>query len=138
MSICSRISLVVIVTLVAVGAEAQVRREPPPGGLAEYQVSRERIVKGTVVRTYQGPLNDLTILEIVADGKPLHLFLGPPAAVAKLKFSFPPGAAVEAIGMPGFKVNGGPALLTRQVKSAKQTVTLRDSTGKAVWETPLD
>lgn len=117
--------------LLAIDLHAQMRREAP--GLAEYNPSRETTVAGTIVRTYIGPLNDLFIVEITVGEKPLHLFLGPPDAIKKLKFAFTPGAAIEAIGMPGFKVNGGPALLTRQVKSGKQTLTLRDATGKPVW-----
>ena len=113
--------------------QEQMRRQAPGRTMAEYDPSQEKTVRGAIVRTYMGPLNDLFIVEITVDGSALHLFLGPAEAVAKHKFAFTPGAPIEAIGMPGFKVNGGPAMLTRQVKSGKQTLTLRDASGKPTW-----
>ena len=124
------LAMVATVLLLGASLHAQMRRQGP---MAEYNPARETTVKGTVVRTYIGPLNDLSILEITVDGKALHLFLGPPDEVSKLKVAFPKGAVVEAIAMPGFKVNGEPAMLARQITSGTQKVTLRDATGKPVW-----
>jgi hypothetical protein len=48
--------------------------------------------------------------------------------------TFTAGAAIQAIGVPGFKVNGGPAMLIRQITSAGRTLTLRDAAGKPTWQ----
>jgi hypothetical protein len=48
-------------------------------------------------------------------------------------FVFDKGAVIEAIGMPGFKINGLPALLTRRLTSGKLTLRLRDESGRPVW-----
>jgi hypothetical protein len=129
MSHRSYVVAVLITLVLSAAVNGQMRRQAPPG-MPDYDVAREKTVKGSIVRTYLGPLNELFIVEISVDGGALHLFLGPNEVIAKQTFTFTPGAPIEAIGMPGFKVNGGPALLTRQVTSGKQTLTLRDANGK--------
>jgi hypothetical protein len=124
------IAVASMILLLGVSVDGQMRRQGP---MAEYDPARETTVKGTFVRSYLGPLGDLAIVEITAGGKPLHLFLGPPNEIDKLKVAFTKGAAIEAVAMPGFKVNGEPALLARQITSGKQKVTLRDASGKPVW-----
>jgi len=68
----------------------------------------------TIVRTYEGPYGELLIVETSVANRALQLFLAPPAVMKKQGFVFDKGAVTEAIGMPGFKVNGLPALLTRR------------------------
>jgi hypothetical protein len=122
------LSIAVALTLAA-PLDGQLRRSGGP----EYDVAKEITVNGTIVKTYIGPMNELLILEIAVDGKPLHLLLAPPDSVKKTGFTFPAGAAVEVKGQPGFKVDGHGALLVREVKAGKQTLTLRDRSGKPAW-----
>ena len=61
-------------------------------------------------------------------GKTLNLLLGPPSWVKQQKFDVKSGATLEMTGVPGYKANGNPALLVRQIKAGKQTLTLRRPT----------
>jgi hypothetical protein len=127
------VSVLVLVIAVSAGLAGQMRRQAPAGG-PEYDPARETTVSGTIVRSYVGPLEQFTIVEITREGQPLHLFLAPPEVMKKQAMTFTAGAAIQAIGVPGFKVNGGPAMLIRQIASAGRTLTLRDAAGKPTWQ----
>ncbi|MCA1585823.1 MAG: hypothetical protein LC791_13990 [Acidobacteria bacterium] len=49
-------------------------------------------------------------MEISVANRALQLLLAPPAVMKKQGLVFDKGAVIEAIGMPGFKVSGLPAL----------------------------
>src|SRR5687768_2249291 len=113
-----RIEVAALLVFAVVGSGtlcAQERRQAPEGGM-QYNARAETTVSGTMVRSYVGPFGELTILEVSVDGKALHLMLAPPDVVKKQRFDFTPGAAFDAIGVPGFKVNGGAAMLIRELK----------------------
>lgn len=113
---------------------AQERRQA--GGAGGYNAAAETTVKMVVVNTYTMPVGDnLLILAATVEGRPLQVILAPEEYVKKQAFTFTAGATVEVTGMPGAQVNGEPAMLARQVKSGRATLTLRDATGKPAWGT---
>ena len=116
---------------------AQERRASPdrPGdaGPRPYEVAGEQTVTGTFVRSFEGPFGELTIFETTVQGKTLNLLLGPPSWVKQQKFDVKSGATLEITGVPGYKANGNPALLVRQIKAGKQTLTLRRANGDPMW-----
>jgi hypothetical protein len=123
--------------LLPAGAGGQERRQA--GGPPPYDSSRETTTTGTIVRDFTipaGPQRELAILTIAAASGTVHLILAPPDVVRKQKFVFTKGAPVEVKGIPGHHVNGEPAIMTRVVKSGKNTLTIRDETGKPTWEWP--
>jgi hypothetical protein len=129
----TEVAALVVVALAASGTLcAQERRQAPDGGM-RYDAKHETTVSGTIVRSYTGPFGELTIVEVAVDGKPLHLMLAPPDVVTKHRFDFTAGAAFSATGVPGFKVNGGVAMLIRELRVGKRTLTLRDAAGKPTW-----
>ena len=132
MPIRQTISITALIVFTSVMCTAQERRQAP-SGRQEYNTRLETNVAGIIVREYVGPMGELLIVETTVEGKPLHLFIGPPDVVKKRGVPFKPGAPFEAIGMPGFKVNGGTAMLIREFKSGGFTLTLRDASGKATW-----
>jgi hypothetical protein len=114
---------------------AQERRSG--GGGPPYDVAAETTIKATVSRLFEipaGPDRRMTILTVTADGKTLHLILAPPDFMAKNTFAPKAGDTVEVTGVAGLRVNGEPAMLTRQVRSGGRTLTLRDATGRPAWE----
>jgi hypothetical protein len=116
---------------------AQERRAPAdrPGeaGPRPYDVAGEQTVTGTFVRSFEGPFGEMTIFETTVQGKTLNLLLGPPSWVKEQKFDLKSGATLEITGVPGYKAAGNPALLVRQIKSGKQTLTLRRANGDPMW-----
>jgi hypothetical protein len=138
--ITHRVLTIALATAVVALAPAQAQeRRAAPGGAGEagprpYEAAQEETVTGTFVRSFDGPFGELTIYETTVQGKTLNLLLGPPAFVKQQKFEVASGATLEVIGVPGYKANGSPALLVRQIKSGKQTLTLRRPNGEPVWK----
>jgi hypothetical protein len=133
------LTIALATTLAALApARAQERRAAPDrggdAGPRPYLVAEEQTVTGTFVRSFEGPFGELTIFETTAQGKTLNLLLGPPAFVKQQKFEVAKGATLEVIGVPGYKANGNPALLVRQIRSGKQTLTLRTANGEPRWK----
>ena len=121
----------IVMTLPAVPS-AQERRQAGP---APYDRSQEVTVKGKAGRSYTVPGgNELTILAIEVDGKPLQLILAPADFIKKQKADLAAAATVEATGLPGGHVNGEPAMLVRTLKIGTRTVALRDESGKPLWQ----
>jgi len=113
---------------------AQQRRAA--NGAPAYDTSREVTVSGTAtgIEVMKTPDGTRIILMLTADGKTLGVILGPEDWMAKQQFRFAIGAAAEVVGLPGYRYNGNAAMLPRTVTIAGKTLTLRDASGKALWE----
>ncbi len=129
-------SIVTLSLLLSAAPIAQERRQAGGGGPRPYDLAAETTIRATAGRTFTipaGPQQEMVVLTVTTEGGALQLILAPPDVVKKQAFSVKEGAAVEVTGIPGFQVNGEPAMMTRQVKSGSQTLTVRDATGKQVW-----
>ena len=125
--------LATIATTLPASLGAQERRQAGP---APYDRSQEVTVKGKAGRTYSlpGGKQELAILAIEVDGKPLQLILAPADFMKKQNANVAASAAVEAVGLQGRHVNGEPAMLVRTLKIGNRTIALRDEAGKPLWQ----
>ena len=112
---------------------AQERRE---GGPPPYDPSKEVTVSGTVTgtETIEVPDGTRVILMLTVNAAPLGVILGPEAWVLKQGVAFTKGATVQVVGLTGYRYNSSPAMQPRTVKVGAKTLTLRDATGKPLWE----
>jgi hypothetical protein len=113
---------------------AQERRS---GGPPPYDVASEVTVTGTVmgVETVEvGPGVKRVILKITVDNAPLGVILGPDGWVEKQGVTFAKGVTAQVVGLTGFRYEGGSAMMPRMVKVGSKTLTLRDATGKPLWD----
>ena len=113
---------------------AQERRS---GGPPPYDVASEVTVSGTVVgvETLEaGPGVKRVILTLTVDNAPLAVILGPDVWVEKQGFAFTKGATAQVVGLTGYRANSNPAMMPRLVKVGSKTLTLRDATGKPLWD----
>ena len=132
----NRFVIALALLLTTAGLLAQERRQGPAASGPAYDPKQETTVTGVVGRSYtiQGRNAEQMILSVSANGAPLELILGPADFVKQQNFTFTEGAKLEIVGIAGFQVNGEPAMLTRSIKTGAKTLTLRDATGKPVWE----
>ncbi len=127
-------ALVALALLMTTSLSAQERRQ---GGPPPYDPSSEVTVSGTVVgvETIEaGPGVKRVILTLTVDNAPLSVILGPDVWVEKQGVTFTKGATAQVVGLTGFRANGNPAMMPRTVKVGSKTLTLRDATGKPLWE----
>ncbi len=127
-------SLFVLALIMTTCLGAQERRQ---GGPPPYDVSSEVTVSGTVVgvETLEvGPGVKRVILTLTVDNAPLAVILGPDVWVEKQGVTFTKGATAQVVGLTGFRANSNPAMMPRTVKVASKTLTLRDATGKPLWD----
>jgi hypothetical protein len=110
---------------------AQERRS---GGPPPYDVASEVTVSGTVETFEAGPGIKRVILTLTVDNAPLAVILGPDVWVEKQGFTFTKGATAQVVGLTGFRANSNPAMMPRLVKVGSKTLTLRDATGKPLWD----
>ena len=130
------LSLIATILVVSAPLIGQERRQ---GGPPPYDPKSEVTVNGTVVGTETITPPDRpeqTILILTVDNAPLAIFVGPADWIAKQNFAFTQGANAQVVGMTGFKYNGKAAVMPRTVKVGTRTLTLRDATGKPVWDVP--
>lgn len=128
------ISLLALALLLPAAPFGQERRQA--GGPPPYDVRAETTARGTAGKMYpfeSGPAGPMMILPVTVEGRTLQLILGPADFVEKQTVTIKDGVAVEVTGVPGFQLNGEPAMLTRQVKSGTATLTLRDAAGQPAW-----
>ncbi len=131
----TRMLLVALAVAAPLSLAAQERRAGP----GPYDLSREVTVKGTVVRHYTMPSPasaepELSILAVTIEGRPVQLILGPSDFVKKQRTNFTASLKVEVTGLPGAHLNSEEAMIVRKVKAVTQTLTLRDETGKPMWD----
>ena len=127
-------SLFALALMVTTCLDAQERRS---GGPPPYDLASEVTVSGTVVgvETFEaGPGVKRVILTLTVDNAPLAVILGPDVWVEKQGFTFTKGATAQVVGLTGFKANSNPAMMPRLVKVGSKTLTLRDATGKPLWD----
>ena len=120
--------------LVAAGSlGAQERRQSGGGG--GYNLANEKTVSAKVIGVQTdepAPGETIAFLAVTVDGKPLRIFLAPPAWMEKQQFTFTPGATAEITGVLGYRLNGD-AMMPRKIKIGSKSLTLRDKTGKPLF-----
>jgi hypothetical protein len=123
--------LALALMMTTLGAQERRQGGPPP-----YDPSKEVTVSGTVTgtETIEVPDGARLILMLTVNGAPVGVILGPEAWVLKQGVAFTKGAAAEVIGLTGYRYNSNPAMMPRSVKVGAKTLTLRDATGKPLWE----
>ena len=112
---------------------AQERRQ---GGPPPYNLASEKTISATVVgldSTEPVEGRQVTFLAVTVGGAPLKVFLGPPEWMKKQNFAFTKGATAEITGVGGYRLNGD-AIMPRKITIGNRTLTLRDDTGKPLWE----
>ena len=112
---------------------AQERRQ---GGPAPYDPSKEVTVSGIVkgMESIEVPDGKRAILVLTVNDENVGILLGPEPWVQKQGVTFAPGAKVEVVGLTGYRFNGGSAVMPRTVKVGTKILTVRDATGKPLWE----
>jgi hypothetical protein len=126
-------ALIALALMMTTCLDAQERRQ---GGAPPYDPSKEVTVSGSVIdtETIEVGSDKRRILMVTIDGAPTGIILGPDAWVEKQGVVFAKGATVQVVGLTGYKYDGHPALMPRTVKGGNKTLTLRDETGKPLWE----
>ena len=126
-------SLFALALMVTTCLDAQERRS---GGPPPYDLSSEVTVTGVVkgMETIELPDGKRAILVLTVNNEPVGILLGPEPWVLKQGVTFAAGASVEVVGLTGYRYSGGPAMMPRTVKAGAKTLTLRDATGKPLWE----
>jgi hypothetical protein len=126
-------TMVAMLLFVTGSLAAQERRQ---GGPAPYDPSKEVTVSGVVkgMETIEVPDGKRSILVLTVNNENLGVLLGPETWVEKQGVKFAPGAKVEVTGLTGYRYNGGSAIMPRIVKGGSKALTVRDSTGKPMWE----
>lgn len=124
---------ILALALFATTLNAQERRQ---GGPPPYDPSKEIMVSGTVIgtETMEVGSDKRRILMATIEGATMGVILGPEAWVEKQGVTFAKGAEVQVTGLPGYRYNSHPALMPRAVQIGAKTLTLRDATGKALWD----
>lgn len=119
--------------LVTASLAAQERRQ---GGPPPYDPANEVTVSGIVTstETIEVGTDKRRILMMTVQGAPMGVILGPDAWVERQGVPFEKGVTVHVTGLTGYKVNGNPALMPRSVKAGSKILTLRDGTGKPLWD----
>lgn len=123
--------LALVLMTTTLGAQERRQGGPPP-----YDPSKEVTVSGTVIgtETIDAPDGTRLILMLTVDGGPMGVIKGPADWVEKQGVAFTRGARAEVVGLTGYKYNGNPAMNPRSIKVGAKTLTLRDATGKPLWE----
>jgi hypothetical protein len=124
---------VLALVLLTSSLAAQERRQ---GGPAPYDPSKEVTVSGVVkgMESIEVPDGKRAILVLTVNNENVGILLGPEPWVQKQGVTFAPGARVEVVGLTGFRFNGGSAVMPRTVKVGTKILTVRDATGKPLWE----
>jgi hypothetical protein len=124
---------VLALVLLTSSLAAQERRQ---GGPAPYDPSKEVTVSGVVkgMESIEVPDGKRAILVLTVNNENVGILLGPEPWVQKQGVTFAPGAKVEVVGLTGFRFNGGSAVMPRTVKVGTKILTVRDATGKPLWE----
>ena len=112
---------------------AQERRQ---GGPSPYDPSKEVTVSGVVkgMEAIEVADGKRAILVLTVNNESLGIILGPEPWVQKQGVAFAAGASVQVVGLTGYRYNGGSAMMPRTVKVGSKTLTLRDTSGKPLWE----
>lgn len=126
-------SVLALLLMVTSTLAAQERRQ---GGPLPYDASKEVTVSGTVTgtETIDAPDGTRLILMMTIDGASVGVILGPVDWMQKQGVAFTKGAKADVVGLTGFKYNGNPAMNPRSVKVGAKLLTLRDASGKPMWE----
>jgi hypothetical protein len=127
------IALAVVASATANGQE---QRRQGPSGPPPYDVTAETTIKAVAGRMSTipaGPDRTMMIMAVTVEGGTLNLILAPPDYVKKQTFAVKEGETVDVTGVPGFRANGAPAMMIRQIKAGAQTLTLRDAKGQPLW-----
>ena len=125
-------TVLALVLMLTTWLGAQERRQGGPS----YDPSKEVTVSGVVkgMESIQVPDGMRSVLVLTVNNESLGILLGPEAWVQKQGVTFAPGASVQVVGLTGYRYNGGAAMMPRTVKAGTKTLTLRDETGKPLWE----
>lgn len=121
--------------LVTAGSPGAQERRQSGGGGGGYNLANEKTISAKVVGVQTeepAPGETIAFLAVTVDGKPLRIFLAPPAWMEKQNFQFTPGAAAEITGVPGYRLNGD-AMMPRTITIGSKTLTLRDRAGKPLF-----
>jgi len=132
----SRTLLTLLTLTLAMGSltTAQERRQ---GGPPPYDPTKEVTVSGTVTGTETidvGADGVRLILMLTVNDVATGVILGPDAWVKQQGVTFTKGAAAQVVGLTGYRYNGHPAMQARLVKVGPRTLTLRDASGKPLWD----
>lgn len=126
-------SVLALALMVTSTLAAQERRQ---GGPPPYDPSREVTVSGTItnIETIEVGSDKRRILTMTVEGAPMGVILGPDEWVGKQPVVLTKGATIQVVGLTGYRANSIPAMMPRLVKIGTKTLTLRDATGKPMWE----
>ena len=126
-------TLLVLALMLTTCLGAQERRS---GGPPPYDPSQEVTVSGVVqgMETVEVSNGRRSILVLTVNNEPLGILLGPEPWVQKQGVAFAAGASVQVVGLTGYRYPGGSAMMPRTVKVGSKTLTLRDATGKPLWD----
>ena len=110
------------------GVEGQGRGR---GGPANYNVTAEMTVKGTVEELKPGPNQGTHVMLKTSDAR-LELALGPSWYQAEKKYVLAKGDQIDVVGAKN-TVEGREVLLVREIKKGSETMTFRDAMGFPMW-----
>jgi DNA/RNA endonuclease YhcR with UshA esterase domain len=137
--------LVAVSTFVIALTASTTAQQRMNAGEPRYDPKTEVTVSGTVeeVQTQtptaprgRGPMTGMmmggTHLKLKTDKGIMDVRLGPSGYLAEKKFTVTKGDTLEVVGSL-VKVEGGDALIARQIKRGKDKLELRDQSGKPLW-----
>ena len=135
-SIRSVLAIALAMAASAAATGQEMRRQGTPGA-PPYNLAAEttiQAVAGRMVTIEAGPDLTMMVMAVTAEGGALNLILAPPDYMKTQSFAVKEGETITVTAVPGFRANGGAAMVVRQIKAGAQTLTLRDAKGLPLWK----